>query len=379
MKIHLLRSPELSQETYSNVLQLLQQYRGPLQFVSSGTEDGFSEDLSSEKVWLDKVAFEQKKSISLHFEVKPLQSRISFPYKEKTKTWKQLFAECENYRRLKNIPEGEIVVLLTDIANDKNWFGAVSPSMKNFFIQTSNWEHFFGNGIDIRFPIAYEVIIWVMRYYMFPNNEAVLKSIHKNPIGCIMDFCQDKSQIILKMRTADVCNQCMNHFVTRDVSILYSQQFFDILEGIRKSMTFRGRSVILHKPSALEIKGRTQKIFFADLGGLELRLNPKEKALFLLFLNYPEGLILNELQDYKEEITASYSSFCNHTDNDAIKQSISNLINPMEQDRDIVLSRINKKIKDTVGEILMDFYTIKGERGERKKIKLDRELVTHLL
>lgn len=378
MKIHLVQSPELNHETYTNVLQLLQQYRGPLQFVSSDSENGFSEEYSEETLWRDQDTFEHKKIVLRSDYMEPTQSKISFPFKEKTKSWRQLFKECDNYRRLKNIPDNEIVVLLTDIGNEKNWFGSVSPSMKNFFIQTSNWEHFFGNGIDIRFPIAYEVIIWVMRYYMFPNNDAVLKSIHKNPIGCIMDFCQDKSQIILKMRTADVCNHCMNHFVERDVSVLYSQQFFDILDGIRKSMTFRGRSVLLHKPSAIEIKGRTKKVFFTDLGGLELRLNPKEKALFLLFLKYTDGLILNELQDYKEELTASYSTFCNHTDNEAIKQSIANLTNPFEQDRDIVLSRINKKIKDTVGETLMDFYTIKGERGECKKIKLDRELITYL-
>lgn len=378
MKIHLLRSPEFSVETYSNVLQLLQQYRGPLQFMSSGSDDGFSEDFTNEIIWKEKDAFERKTELCYSNTPQKSYFKISFPHKEKSKTWKQLFKKCDNYRRLEKIPEGEIVVLLTDIGNELNWFGAVSPTMKNFFIQTSNWQHFFGNGIDVRFPIAYEVIIWVMRYYMFPDNDAILKNIHHNPIGCIMDFCQDKSQIILKMRTADVCDQCMNHFVNRDVSILNSQQFFDILDGIRKSMTFRGRSVLLQKPSILEIKGRTKKIFFADLGGLELRLNPKEKALFLLFLKHPEGLILNELQDYKQELIASYSCFCTQTDKELINQSITTLINPLDQDRDIVLSRINKKIKDTVGELLMDFYTIKGGRGESKKIKLERELVLYI-
>jgi hypothetical protein len=40
----------------------------------------------------------------------------------------------------------------------------------------------------------------------------------------------------------------------------------------------------------------------------------------------------------------------------------------------LVLSRISRKIKDVVGKSLVDFYSIKGERGERKSIKLDREL-----
>ena len=60
MKIHLLRSPEFSVETYSNVLQLLQQYRGPLQFMSSGSDDGFSEDFTNEIIWKEKDAFERK-------------------------------------------------------------------------------------------------------------------------------------------------------------------------------------------------------------------------------------------------------------------------------------------------------------------------------
>ena len=378
MKIHLVRSPELDEITYHNVLQLLQQYRGPLQFVSSENELGFHDDEMQEKTWLEKEEFEKKKLILYSRNVSICESKISFPHKEKVKTWKQFFKECDTYRKIKKIPINEIVILLTDIGNDKNWFGAPSPSMKNYFIQTSNWEHYFGNGIDTRFPIAYEVIIWLMRFYMFPDNDSIFRNIHKNPIGCIMDFCQDKSQIILKMRTADVCEKCMEHFTTRDIPVLYAQQFFDILDGIRKSMTFRGRAVLLHKPSALEIKSRAQKIFFTDLGGLELRLNPKEKALYLLFLKHPDGIFLHELQDHKKELKDTYSCFCTQTDNNLINQAIDNLVSPMDNDKDIVLSRINKKIKEAVGEPLMDFYTIKGEHGGRKKIKLDRELVSFI-
>jgi hypothetical protein len=170
--------------------------------------------------------------------------------------------------------------LLTDVGNELNWFVSVSPSLKNYFVQTSNWEHFFGNNIDVRFPIAYEVIIWVMRYFMFPGREETWDGVHTKSIGCIIDFCADKSQIILKMSTADVCDSCMRKFIERYVPILYTRQFFDILDGIRNSMTFRGRAVLLHQPSRLEIKGKFKKIFFSDLGGLELSLNPKEKAIY---------------------------------------------------------------------------------------------------
>jgi hypothetical protein len=48
-------------------------------------------------------------------------------------------------------PEGDLVVLLTDVGNEPNWFGGISPSMK---IICSDFQLgiLFGSSIDIRFP-----------------------------------------------------------------------------------------------------------------------------------------------------------------------------------------------------------------------------------
>ena len=379
MNVHLLRSPELEKETYRNVLQLLQQFPGPIHFIAS--EENLS-DFSTEedtRTWDNREDFEKLKKLpSMDCRRVFSTSEIEFPYFEKTKTWEQLFAECDHYRQVNSIPQVDIVVLLTDIANDINWFGGVSPSMKNYFVQTSNWDHFFGNTIDIRYPIAYEVIIWIMRYYMFADNDAVWRGIHQESIGCIMDFCGEKSKIILKMRTADVCESCMNKFIERDVPILNTRQFFDVLDGIRKSMTFRGRSALLKQPSKLEIRGKNKKMFFTDLGGLELPLNPKEKALYLLFLKHEEGIYNSHLQDHEEELFLYYSQISNQSEIELQKQTIKFLINPLENDSNVVISRINKKIKSAVGESLCDFYNIQGDRGGKKGIKLDREMVVGL-
>jgi hypothetical protein len=380
MNVHVLRSPELKEETYRNVLQLLQQFQGPMHFLACEEDLFLYNEEVENRIWEDKEDFEKLKNIIYKSEDSNCyEASIEFPYFEKVKSWKQLFAECNQYRKAKVVSENDIVVLLTDIGNDLNWFGGVSPNMKNYFIQTSHWEHYFGNDIDIRFPIAYEVIVWVMRYYMFADNDAVWTGVHKNPIGCIMDFCEEKSQIILKMRTADVCESCMNKFMERDVPVLYTRQFFDILDGIRKSMTFRGRSVLLRQPSRIEIRGHTKKIFFIDFGGLELRLNPKEKSLYLLFLKHSEGINITHLPDHKEELMKLYAPLCNQSDPELLNRAIDILINPFENDINVVLSRINRKIKDAVGDSLYDFYCIKGERGEVKRIKLDRELVDGLV
>jgi hypothetical protein len=287
----------------------------------------------------------------------------------------QLFAECDAYRKKKRIAEKDIVVLLTDVGNERNWFGGISPSMKNFFIQTSNWEHYFGNTIDIRFPIAYEVIIWVMRYYMFTNRYTMYEGLHVQPIGCIMDYCEDKTQITLKMRTADVCEVCMDKFIRQDVPVLYTRQFFDILDDIQSVMTFRGRFKLTLIASKIKINMRQKKIFFTDLGNCELKLNPKEWAVYLLFLNQSkDGIIKKDLINKREDL---YKEYTKNTDisKETGNKVVDELIDTKKNELNVVISRINKKIKNAVGETLYDFYCIQGERGDKKFIKLDRELV----
>jgi hypothetical protein len=72
--------------------------------------------------------------------------------------------------------------------------------------------------------------------YVFATKEALWKTIKTDWL--YNDFAK-KSQIILKMRTADVCHKCMRKFIERDIPKLLTCQFFDILDGIRLSMTFR--------------------------------------------------------------------------------------------------------------------------------------------
>ncbi|WP_396139863.1 hypothetical protein [Flavobacterium sp.] len=377
MNIHLLRSPELKVETYRNVLDIFNSSKGPMRFLACEKEIlEFTAD-EEDRVWEQKEDFQKLKKIDSNSDEYSIcyDSAIEFPYVEKAKTWEQLFAECDAFRKKKRIAEKDIVVLLTDYGNDQNWFGGVSPSMKNFFIQTSNWKHYFGNSIDIRYPIAYEVIIWVMRYYMFSNREDIYKSAHKIPIGCIMDFCGDKTQITLKMRTADVCEDCMDKFIRQDVPVLYTRQFFDILDGIQSVMTFRGRSKLILIASKIKINVTQKKIFFTDLGNHELKLNPKEWAVYLLFLNQSkDGIKKKELINKREDLLNEYrknTDISKETGNKVVDE----LIDTTKNELNVVISRINKKIKNAVGDSLYDFYCIQGERGEKKFIKLDRELI----
>jgi hypothetical protein len=143
-------------------------------------------------------------------------------------------------------------------------------------------------------------------------------------------------------------------------------------------MTFRGRAVLLKKPSKLEIKRYNNTIFFTDLGNLELKLNPKERAVFLFFLNQStEGIKLKDLKQKREDLFKYYSlnSIYSKEFRDKV---IDELVDSKKNEINVVISRINKKIKDAIGESLSEFYCIKGERGEKKRIKIDRELISGL-
>jgi hypothetical protein len=212
---------------------------------------------------------------------------------------------------------------------------------------------------------------------MYDSFEEMCQNTHNESRGCFMDFCQDKREVTLKMRTADVCPSCMNKITDRDVSPLTLQHVFDIIDGIRSSMTFKSRSKILLKPSKIEIKGYLQKIFFTDLGNLELRLNPKQKTLFLFFLNHPEGIELNDLRQYKNELIQYYSRFARTSNPKVIYNSIDLLVNPLDNNCNEIITNVNRNIRETIGERLSSFYTISGIRGEKYFIKLDREYVIY--
>ena len=266
------------------------------------------------------------------------------------------------------------MVLLTQTPNDKNWFGAVDASMRNYFIQTDDWHLYFEKSVDIRFPIAYEVTVWLMRTLIYSNQLEILEHVHREPVGCMMDFCLDKRQIVLKMRTADICPTCTDYISSVEPKHNYLKQFFDTMDGIRENLLFRKRSVLMMQPSKIEIRGYRKDIFLTDLGDLQVNLNPKEKALFLLYLNHPEGIQLSHLIDHRNELRNYYSMLSTASSIDQINANVDRLVDFTDNNINEVLTRIRRKFKDSIDK-LGKLYSIEHVGGCHK-ITLNRELVT---
>lgn len=372
MNVHLLRSPEFNETAYRDLLNLLQSIPGAFNFLASEAEDVTNtyglKVFEDEDSFIDKVLFQQ----SVHQYSSP---GFEFPVERKIASWTDLFNQCRNYRLRNDIGDVEAVVLLTDITNDMNWFSSWENTANNYFVHTKDWPYFLGHTIDTRYPIAYEVASNLLQKLMFENLSDAVEHSHKSPKGCTMDFCRSKEDIILKLRTGDICDECIEVINAKGIDKNLIRHLFDIFDGVRQAMTFRSRAELFNQPSRLEVRGHTQLIFLPDLGDLEVRLNPKERSLYLLYLNHTEGIPIASLIDYREELLSLYRRLSTKGDPGNINAAISRLVNPLDNNVNEVISRIRRKFLDTVGTPLVDHYIIAGDRGEVKRIALDRKLV----
>ena len=105
-------------------------------------------------------------------------------------------------------------------------------------------------------------------------------------------------------------------------------------------------------------------------------MEPLVKAVFLLFLNHPEGIIFKELSDFREELMAIYKELKPTGLTKRTIQSIEDVTNPLLNSINEKCARIRSAFIKEFDESLAKNYFIQGERGEAKKISLPRELVT---
>ena len=348
MNVHLIRSEELDQETYWNVLDMLRQFPGELKFIAC--EDPVVPKDVDTVVWKDDEEFDKKNKLRFSKSEQSVQAEaVQFPYEEKIISWEDIFSLCNQYRVKKDIGKEEFVFLLTDIANYNNWFSSASENSLDGFIHTAHWEHYFP-GTDSRFPITYLIATLIIQQLMYDNYIELMENVHNKPIGCMMDFCGEKKQIMHKMRTADICHKCLDHMKVENIPAGIIFHVMRIMSGVREQMLFKERAELFSQPGKIELRGHMQKIFLTDFGDLEVRLTPLERTLYLLFLNHPEGIQLNSLYDHEEEVSTIYSQISNRGNLAEIQQSIDHLVDPTENSASEKISKIKKKFENAVGE-----------------------------
>lgn len=119
---------------------------------------------------------------------------------------------------------------------------------------------------------------------------------------------------------------------------------------------------------------RSHKIYLGE-NRIELRLEPLVKAVYLLFLRHPEGIVFKKLPDYREELTRIYAELRPSGLTEKALQSIEDVTNPILNSINEKCARIRSAFIKEFDESLAKNYFVTGERGEAKKIVLPRDLV----
>jgi hypothetical protein len=385
MRIHLLYGSEIEPERYQSLLGLLQSVPGPLRFieqrtaVSLGAHSGkYLRNVDPKKkvefpdvsVNEEYMSFGQT-TASFHSRTYPdfhqITDIISLP-------WDTFFDECRKYRKSRDLGDDEFVVLLTDYANDNNWFSA--PDMKggrNMFVQTSGWGAF-SHG-DWRYPVLYQIVTNILRQLMIKNLSELTQIMHPDTKGCMNDFNKNKQYVHVKLRTADICSDCTRIIQERVREKNIVLQVMSFMDLVRTHVLFRSRFVFTGQPSRLSISNGGKCIEFTDPHSSILNVPPKQKLVFLFFLRHPEGVAHSELVNHREELTQIYQRLRPNQDQEDANSVVGRLVDPQENDMNEMISRLNKTLVTELGPEIAEHYCISGDRGGIYKIGLDRNLV----
>ena len=129
------------------------------------------------------------------------------------------------------------------------------------------------------------------------------------------------------------------------------------------------------------------RIILVDYGNKEVEMTPVHKAVYLLFLNHPEGIEFKKLCEYRNELLGYYMATAKLMDKQTIAESVDMLVDPLNNSINEKCSRIKSIFLNIMDLYTANYYIISGHtqkhfagsskiRYERlKNVKIPRELV----
>ncbi len=366
MTIHLIKSAELSAEVFTAVYDLLTAVDGTITIkCDPASVINFDQEEIFKRFYEDEEAFTKMTEPPV-YSMKSVELRRSFPSYVRTASWTTFFNKCETYRVSNSIPENEMVLMLTEIGNKYNWFATLDKdNPNNGFIHTADWDMFL--SCPKQFPIAYEVMALLLHRFSFDAQKPITEQAHARAIGCVSDLCMEKKDIILKMRTADVCGDCMTKLKERMPmpDIIHALK---IMDSLRVKMLYAQNFKQHVELSDVYRDPRNNKIYLPGFSNIEIKLRPLEKVLYFLFSRYPDGLFLSDLQQHKDELLSIYDEISFAERSDKIRR-INDLVNIVSNSASEKISRIKRAFEEAIGSDLAKHYYIQGGNGERKRVE----------
>lgn len=128
------------------------------------------------------------------------------------------------------------------------------------------------------------------------------------------------------------------------------------------------------------------RIILSDYNDMEIKMEPLVKAVFLLFLRHPEGIILKDIADHKTELEIIYRAIRQHRNDirqrmaqhllpPKISTGIDNLTAPFSNSLNEKCARVKEAFVTRFHESIAQNYYIHGVRGMEYSIFLPAEKI----
>lgn len=130
----------------------------------------------------------------------------------------------------------------------------------------------------------------------------------------------------------------------------------------------------ISQPLKKMVISKNYRIYLGD-ERKEIHMEPLVKAVYLLFLNHPEGILFKRLPEYRKELTAIYAKLKPSGLSTKGLQSIDAVTSPLTNSINEKCARIRSVFVDLFDDQMARHYYVDGLRGETKRITLPRDLV----
>lgn len=105
--------------------------------------------------------------------------------------------------------------------------------------------------------------------------------------------------------------------------------------------------------------------------GPVLPLRPLVKALFILFLLHPEGILLKQRDRYRQELEEIYATICPNTAAEDVRARAGRLVNLQDNSFSEKASVLNARLEELLPAGTAEDYKIQGYNGHPRRVPLN--------
>lgn len=187
-----------------------------------------------------------------------------------------------------------------------------------------------------------------------------------------------REESMAESRLVEAAEDARREMVDRIAAIVldYVTRFHTMPELGELETAVKGKIVLRQEGFSPVVVNGDLRVVLPDYNEMELPLRPLPRAVYLLFLRHPEGIVLKDIASFRDELEQIYAIVMPGRDEKIARASIRELTTPGNDLLRQKISVINRIVKSRILNSSLAFvYQITGQRGNPYGIHLDSSLV----